>query len=696
MKSWSTSLWLTALGALLALAASGAHAQAQQDAAVQGPLLEEVLVTATRRELSLDQVAAAITVVDEEAIESLAPQVFAGALRGEPGVFFQQTTPGQGIPIVRGLKGSQVLHLVDGIRINNAFFRDAPNQYLGLVDSFSVERIELIRGAAGSLYGADAMGGVVQLVTKEARFDDREPQARGRLYGSFDSADDGWVARAEAAYGSATGSLAGGISWQDRGDRRIGGGATVVPTAFESRAGDLRLLWTASDAYELMFSVQSLEQPSTPRIDELVPGFGETEPSSEQYRFEPNRRDLLHGRWRWFGAGGSLQQLTVQLARQRIVDDRLTQSFGSPTIRTEQNESVLDGLTVQADHVLSEALALTWGAEVYRDKVRSVRQIRLTDEDTSRSVRGRFPDGSSLDSDSAYVQMAWTGAQRLSADAGLRYSRFQVRLPETPDSPAVDLRPDDFTGDLRLRYELNAKAALLSNIGRGFRPPNVFDLGTLGSRPGNRFNIPNPNLGPETVWSYDLGLRLGGDSWQLDTFVFFLDYRDKITSVLTGNQTADGRDIVRAENRNRVQLSGLELNLDVELDAQSRLFASLNYIYGEEDDGAGMQEPADRVPPLNGRLGFEWTSLAGLSLRPYLLFAGPQDRLSDRDERDPRIDPTGTDGWLTANVQMSYALRPELTLGLRLENLFDKRYREHGSGVDAAGFNAGLWLDYRF
>ena len=107
MKSWSTSLWLTALGALLALAASGAHAQAQQDAAVQGPLLEEVLVTATRRELSLDQVAAAITVVDEEAIESLAPQVFAGALRGEPGVFFQQTTPGQGIPIVRGLKGSR-------------------------------------------------------------------------------------------------------------------------------------------------------------------------------------------------------------------------------------------------------------------------------------------------------------------------------------------------------------------------------------------------------------------------------------------------------------------------------------------------------------------------------------------------------------------------------------------------------------
>ena len=95
--------------------------------------LEQVTVTATRRTEDARDLPAPIGGLDEDTLRSLGADVVAGALRGQPGVFFQQTTPGQGIPIVRGLKGSQLLHLVDGMRLNNAFFRDAPNQYLGLV-----------------------------------------------------------------------------------------------------------------------------------------------------------------------------------------------------------------------------------------------------------------------------------------------------------------------------------------------------------------------------------------------------------------------------------------------------------------------------------------------------------------------------------------------------------------------------------
>ena len=129
--------------------------------------LEHVQVTATRtRERDFD-ISAAVTGIDEEEMLKLAPDVISEMLRGQPGTFFQQTTPGQGIPIIRGLKGSQILHLVDGMRLNNAFFRSAPNQYLGLVDSFAVRRMEVVRGAQGTLYGADAMGGVVNIMTPE-------------------------------------------------------------------------------------------------------------------------------------------------------------------------------------------------------------------------------------------------------------------------------------------------------------------------------------------------------------------------------------------------------------------------------------------------------------------------------------------------------------------------------------------------
>ena len=83
-------------------------------------------------------------------------------------------------------------------------------------------------------------------------------------------------------------------------------------------------------------------------------------------------------------------------------------------------------------------------------------------------------------------------------------------------------------------------------------------------------------------------------------------------------------------------------------------------------------------------------------IEPYLLFASSQDRLSPRDVRDPRIDPMGTAGWGTLNVSLDWQATSALQLGLRLENLADKAYREHASGIDAPGRNVGLWVNYSF
>ena len=175
--------------------------------------MESIVVTATRIEESLLDLTEAISVIDADEIRRWAPDVVAEMLRGVPGTFFQQTTPGQGIPIIRGLKGSQVLHLVDGMRLNNAFFRNAPNQYLGLVDVYDTERTEVVRGAAPSLYGADAMGGVLQVLSPEPSFDGPERQTAGRLYGAYNSVDSSVIARAELAAGNERGVLSGGVTW---------------------------------------------------------------------------------------------------------------------------------------------------------------------------------------------------------------------------------------------------------------------------------------------------------------------------------------------------------------------------------------------------------------------------------------------------------------------------------------------------
>ncbi len=682
---------------LLGLAALAAWGDDVENAYDTGEReMESVVVTATRKEESLLDVAEAVSVVDAGSIERLAPDMLAEMMRGLPGAFFQQTTPGQGVPIIRGLKGSEVLHLVDGMRLNNAFFRNAPNQYLGLVDAWATERIEVVRGSAPSLYGADAMGGVLQVLTAEPAFDGPEHEVDGRLYASFDSVDSSVVARAEAAAGNERGVLSGGVTWQDHGDRRTGGGDTIRPSGYEARAADLKWRQAFGERSELMLSAQVLEQPDSPRVDELVPGYGQDEPSSAQYAFRPNRREFLHARYRLDGDSPLFDRFEAHVARQVITDDRRTQDFGSAVVTDEASDSTLDGLTLQFNSPWGTGgNELVWGLEWYTDEVSSTRLRRNLETGAESPARGRYPDGSTMDSVAVYASNRWH-VGRLSIDAGLRYSAFDIRLPAAGEVDAVRLEPDDLTGDLHLAWELGDGARLLANVGRGFRPPNIFDLGTLGSRPGNRFNVPNPDLQPESVWSYDLGVKVSRGDWEAEAFAWYSDYRDKISSRFTGEITPDGRQVVQSANINSATLYGLESGLRYFAGDTVEVYAVLNLTRGEETEPGGVTVPADRVPPLNGRVGLAWEPDALWRIEPYLDFAARQDRLSPRDADDPRIDPDGTDGYLTANLLLAWQPTERLGAGLRLENLGDRNYREHGSGIDAPGRNIGAWVQYMF
>jgi outer membrane receptor protein involved in Fe transport len=685
--------WAGALFPPVFLLFAAGQARAVDETIEEARPLEHVQVTATRRAATEFDVSAAVNQVTAADIESESPDVLAEMLRGLPGTFFQQTTPGQGIPVIRGLKGSQVLHLVDGMRLNNAFFRNAPNQYLGLVDAFAADRMEVVRGASGALYGADAMGGVVNILTATPDFEGPDWQHRSSLYTSFNSADDAWVVNARTSGGRSGLGLTAGITLQDHSDRRTGDGATPRPSAYRSEAADLKLVADIDERSDLMLSVQVLEQPATPRIDELVPGYGQAEPASEQFLFQPNRRTFLHTRYRHHGDSAWYEDLEVHLARQVITDDRTTRDFGSPRVISEQNESTLDGLTLQLNSTLPGGTLLTWGLEYYADTVSSGRQQLDTGTGAVAAARPRFPDRSTMDSAAAYVSSEWRPGKRFTIGGGLRYSAFDIRLPAGAGVPETRLRPDDFTGDVSLVFEVSDTLHLVGNLGRGFRPPNIFDLGTLGARPGNRFNVANPDLGPESVWSYDLGFKSTGASWDYEVFAFYLDYTDKITSVATGETTPEGRTVVRSENRNRVSLYGLEAGLRRLLGERLEIYGVFNYTRGEERDGAGGEFPADRIPPFNGKLGVRFEPREDLRISGFLLFAGAQDRLSPRDAGDPRIDPDGTPGWGTFNLRLSWQASDRLQLGLKLENLGDKAYREHGSGIDAPGLNVGVWLN---
>ncbi len=653
--------------------------------------LEEVQVTASRRSVSVSESGASVSVVNALQIEAVRPKVVTDALRGTPGLFVQQTTPGQGVPIVRGLKGSQVLHLVDGLRLNNAFFRSAPNQYLALVDPTNVERIEVVRGPGSTLYGSDAMGGVVQLLTKRPDYDQPLSWDGGFTFSSAELAQHSHLSLTQ---GSEDLAWRAHLAYLDSDDRRTGSGERLKPTAFRSESVSFDLRYGIDSERELLVGLDYLNQPSTPRIDEFTPGFGETEPASSEFFFEPNRRVALSAQYRQQNPWAWADELLLSVGAQRIDDDRRTRNFGASARRLEDNRSDLWSAALQLDKSVGWG-ELTWGLEVNRDEVSSARISQDIESGASTPITSRFPTGSSMRGSAVYGQALVNVGSQTEMTLGTRYSHFDIKLAQADRDVGAELSPDDVTFSIGLRHALSDQTALIANIGEGFRAPNIFDLATLGARPGNRFNIANPGLGPENVLSSELGIKRSADRYRMELFAFYSDFDDKITSVDTGDLTADGRMIVQSQNAATAELYGLEFGLRYLLSDTLELTAAANWVRGEERSADGESEPGDRIPPANGMLGLDWAVADRWSLNFRSDFADRQDRLSNRDVGDPRINPNGTSGWATFGTGVSYQISDRWQTQLSVDNLFDKQYREHGSGIDALGRNIGLTLSTR-
>ena len=643
--------------------------------------IEEVLVTATRRPVSSEDVSSALTLVSAE--DARAEKLITDALAANVGVFLQQTTPGQGAPIIRGLKGSSVLHLVDGLRLNNAIFRSAPTQYFALVPVSSVERIEVVRGTPTSLYGNDAVGGVVQLVTRVPVFESTETRVGGEAFVGFDSAELGKTARATVDVGNRELAASLSAEYLDTGDRRTGSGNRIGPSGYESRAARFVLSATPDEDRSWLLDVHYLEQPETPRVDELVPGFGQAEPNSSEFFFAPNRRVFVHGKYSHADGLAGLDW-NADLSWQRIDDDRRSTAFGSTEQRREANSSDLYGLTLSASR--STALG-SWivGAEFYHDEVSSSRSETELLTGAVQALAPRFPDGSKVRQAALYANTQRLFAGRHNLSAGVRVSNDDVSLAATSVSNSASIDSTDVSGDVGYIFEFSDRWHWVANVGFGFRAPNVFDLGTLGNRPGNRFNIPNTSLDSERVAQFDVGLRHRGDRMQFDLALYALDYDDRITSVGTVNMTPDGRDVVQAVNAAESTIRGVEAGLSIEFSEAIRARSVLNYTWGEQEIGGGDTEPGDRIPPLNGSFTVTYDPGGAYQLDAWMRFALVQDRLSARDVRDSRIDPSGTDGWIVLGARADWQPDPNWLLSLGIDNLLDERYRAHGSGLDAPG-----------
>ncbi|GAA4399699.1 TonB-dependent receptor [Nibrella viscosa] len=646
-------------------------------------LNQQTVVTAQRTETPDFLRPEMTTVLTARDLRQRAPRTVPEALLGATGVWLQKTNQGGGSPFVRGLTGQQTLLLVDGIRLNNATFRSGPNQYLNTIDPQSVEQIEVVRSSGSVAYGSDAIGGVINVLTKTPQFSDE-----GRFSGNtfFKAMTHGMelTNRTELGYSSQAVAVQGGLAYRMFGDLVAGKGlGRQSPTGYNQLSGDVKARFRLSDRYVLTAAYQDLRQDS-------VPVYHKVRLENFRYnQFNPQRRQLGYLRLEGFYNYRWLQSVQVTASWQRQTEGRESQKNDSPTAVLERDETTTQGLTVLALSAPTLFWQIRSGIEVYGDFVRSSRTDRNTRTGAETAKRGLYPDRATMNSVAAFTLHTLT-FDRLTLTGGGRYNTYQITIPEQTLGKAT-ISPSALVGNVGVSYAVIPQVRVVASVQSAFRAPNIDDMGTLGIV-DFRYETPNNNLEPERSLNTEAGVKVRTGRFSASVLGYHNQLTNFISRVRMGRDSIQGYPVYLKQNSAEAFIRGLEAEAEWEFARNWLAYGSLVYTYGQN---VTANEPFRRIPPLNSRLGITYQAPASFWLRAEVLLAGAQTRLAKGDIDDNRIGKNGTPGWQLVNLNGGYQWR-SLLFSAELHNLFNEAYRTHGSGVNGTGRSAWLAVQYRF
>ena len=642
--------------------------------------LGQLVVSATRLPVAAAKTPPAIRVLDGAYLYDRHPRSLAEGLIGVPGVWMQKTNHAGGSPFVRGLTGNQVLLLYDGIRLNNTTYRYGPNQYFNTVDPFAVGSVEVVPGGGSVLYGSDALGGTINLLTPEiAPTPGDTTRYRGALTGRWRNQGTERTLRGRVELRKRWIGVYGGVSLRSFGDFRAGGELGTLPaTGYREAAVDVKAKVRLTPADGLTIAHNTLRQSDVGRYDQVV------QRGYARYDYDPQARSLTYLRWEHVAPTAWLEHTELTVARQRSAEVRYLQQRGVAVERRESDRVLTHSITALGRLRLGRRWTATVGAELYHDRVSSAAENKNLESGTLTAERGLYPASATALNRAVFFQPRLV-VNRWRLRGGLRYNHFRLRFRDDTFG-ATDVRPAALVWDAGLARRLGEVAWLEFSVGRAFRAPNVNDLSSFGSFDFG-VEVPSPDLLPETGLQYGLALRRATGPTKLRLAVYRNELRSLIVrerSTYRGTDRYDNQEVYTKVNRDRAYLYGGEASVDLQPSERWTLRGGMAYTYGAAGDA-----PMRRIPPLSGSADAVYRHPDGWYLGSDLNWAAAQRRLSGGDVSDHRIADGGTDGWLTVGLRAGYDWKDK-QLVIFAENLTDAAYRMHGSGVDGIGRSVGI------
>lgn len=593
------------------------------------------------------------------------------ALRGLPGLAVASDGAQGQNPVIRGLKKEGIVLLVDGMRLNSA-------QPAGAIASFMslglADRIELVRGPASVLYGTGALGGAINVLLPQARF---EPGVQARLSAQVDSASEGLRAATVVNASGGDHALMLGVSAARIGDYRAPDGE-VERTGYDSDSaiGQYRLRLDA--AQQLRVSLQQHTDS-----DVWYPGSTRPHPhpqvrSATMHSPEQTRRLAEIGYSRK-GSGDHPVNTDVRIYRQEMERQIFARANG-PLGRDVSQARVsfeTDGLDARADWLAHPDHLLSLGVNAWRMAASPERLISGPPA-FAPVLNDPFADGR-IEAVGVYLQDDMR-LGRLNILAGLRRDRVEGSAASMGNGAVTTglERSDSATsGSLGAIYEVSALARPYASLSRAFRAGEMRERFESSPRADGYYYLGNPQIRPEIATQFEIGLK-GSDA---DLSYTLAAYRTRISDFITGLDVSGAPGTNRCPppnagacketvNLGRATLTGFEAQARWQIVRGQWLTGAYSTVRGKNED---LNEPLFQMPADELSLGWEGAVATGWTADALVRLVRRQDRVATVFARGTE---NATPGFATADFGATWHGKKQ-RVRVALKNAFDKRYHEH-------------------
>lgn len=658
--------------------------------------LGEVLVTtATKTEKNIDGVSASVIVVTKEDIEKISASTLKDVFEKIPSInaqyarFPHPSSKSKAAISIRGVGANGTLMLLDGKRLS----AETENPYeMNRIPASMIERIEIVKGSMSTLYGSDAIGGVINIITKKITEAQTAIDLKYGLNKKGDAKQKNFNFTTIGKNDYFNYKVFGSIIDEETFTKRKNYTQTAVnpqtgaiiganPQNGVSRKEDVTFI---DDATVLSFGTR-LEKNLT---DNLLAGI-------DFNYFKEEREGIYLGNAKFSGGGlikntpilskDNNKRIDVSTDFEYQVNKDLTTNlkfyrsyykkrnettpvnFTGPVNKKFSANVTIDNVESTTTYLLNDSNILTFGAE-YRKETRDSSAINpnpSSDDFITKEVTYK----------SLFLQDEIEITDSLNATLGARYDHIS-----NADSKV--------TFQAGAVQKLNDNTSLRVNYSQGFRAPDTAELFVVAPvfKDGKRFGsdvIFGPkttayDLKPEKSQSFEIALSNNFNKLSSEIVAFHTNIKDKIELVSYG---AGAGKYYTSENLDKVEINGLELRLDY--DFTNYLNSNFNLTYLDTEDKT-LNKELTFTPDISASLGIDYKVTNSLNTNLSLRYIGEQYTNSQNSEK--------TEDYTLVDLGLNYKINKTASVYGGIDNIFDKEVDEE------LGVNAGTYtyIGFRF